>query len=628
MQKLRRLTAVLIILAALFICAGSCYAASNFIIEDYDIEMTVNEDDTYDIHETLKVHFTQKSHGIYRTIPYRTRLDRDGQVSEYYAKVKDFKMISKQPVKLEKRNDSAYYRIGDANKYEDEDTVYEYTYTYDTGGDRLRNADEVYHNMVGTSWEAQSIDHVSFRVVFPKEIDMSKVGIKTGDQEYVEFETEGDLVVKGETDMDTTGGLTIRAVLPEGYFTRQKKTSNIPLYILVGILGILAASGAVLWRKYGVDPPVVEPVEFYPPEGLSSAEVGYLCDGDITGDHVISDLLSLADRGYLKITETKRKSMFFGREITEYTITKLKSYDGNLTGEGTFMNGLFKSGDTVEVKDLKNSFYKTVDSIKQKIEKKYEKKLKDPKAQHFCEIFTLISFLSMISLVVVSKLTNGSPLIQHGDIFSSIIFSIAAVFLPFIGFYGIASRVNSVKRSFGGFFILLICAIAVIAGWFLAWAFGIFSEEQIAPYSIGLLLVFALCVISALIQRKSDWYTDILGKIRGYRNFLKHAEKDRLETLAEEDPDYFYKTLAFAFALGVTSVFAKNFQSIATRPPEWYETGYYGSDFSTLRMMDSLDSMMKTTGSSMTSSPSDSSGSGGGSFSGGGGGGGGGGGSW
>ena len=82
-----------------------------------------------------------------------------------------------------------------------------------------------------------------------------------------------------------------------------------------------------------------------------------------------------------------------------------------------------------------------------------------------------------------------------------------------------------------------------------------------------------------------------------------------------------------AFALGVTSVFAKKFASLAVEPPKWYESNYGTGNFSTLVMMDSLSDMMSSAKGSMTSSPSGS-GSGGGSFSGGGGGGGGGGGSW
>ena len=420
-------------------------------------------------------------------------------------------------------------------------------------------------------------------------------------------------------------------MLPDGYFTRQAKTNSTIMYILLGILALICAAGVVLWRRYGVDPDIIEPVEFYPPEGLTSAEVGYLADGEIKGDHIVSMLLSLADRGYVKITETKSKSKFLKRDITEYTITKLKDIDTGLIGEKTFMNGLFKGGrETVKISDLTDSFYKTVDDIKGKITRKYEKKLMDKKAEEICGVLNLLVLIGMAALVIVTKISNGSPVIQDGDIFWSIILLIISVFLPCIGFYAIASRVNVVKRSVGGVFIILIGLITIAMGLGMSLLFDMVTPDQLPMYLIGMALLLILCIVAALCRRKSDYYADILGKIRGYRNFLKHAEKDRIETLAEEDPDFFYKTLAFAFSLGVTSVFAKNFASLATQPPEWYETNAYysGNSFSTLSMMDSLDSMMSRTESSMTSSPSSSGGGGGGSFSGGGGGGGGGGGSW
>ena len=144
-------------------------------------------------------------------------------------------------------------------------------------------------------------------------------------------------------------------------------------------------------------------------------------------------------------------------------------------------------------------------------------------------------------------------------------------------------------------------------------------------------MIFLLFLMAALCERKTDEYVRLLGKIRGFKRFLKVAEKERMEMLAEQDPGYFYKNLAFAFALGVTAVYAKRFASLATQPPEWYSAPYYthgamGSVFDSTALMDSMDSMMSSVSASMTSSPSDS--GGGGSFGGGGGAGGGGGGSW
>ena len=104
--------------------------------------MVVNEDDTYEITETLDVEFTAPSHGIYVSIPRKTRLDRDGQLSQYNAAVKGFRMLSGQPFNEEKDGDAYLFRIGDPDKYADTETHYEYTYIYDTRGDHFKGGDE------------------------------------------------------------------------------------------------------------------------------------------------------------------------------------------------------------------------------------------------------------------------------------------------------------------------------------------------------------------------------------------------------------------------------------------------------------------------------------------------------
>ena len=85
-----------------------------------------------------------------------------------------------------------------------------------------------------------------------------------------------------------------------------------------------------------------------------------------------------------------------------------------------------------------------------------------------------------------------------------------------------------------------------------------------------------------------------------------------LEELVEQYPTYFYDILPYAYALGVSSKYAKNFEGIAMQPPSYYN----GTDLNVIAFTAGLSSSMS------------SSSSGGGSFSGGGGGGGGGGGSW
>ena len=566
--------------------AAPAHAASNFIITDYDIDMVVNEDDTYTITETIDVHFTYPSHGIYRSIPYRTTLIRDGQESTFYGKVRDFQMLSGQKWKKE-ASDEFNIRIGDPDKYESTDTTYKFSYVFDMRGDHLSGADEVYYNMIGTNWEAQSIDHVSFKVTFPKDIDASKVWVKTGSQTEVPFESEGSRIIKGDTYENTLGGLTVRAVLPEGYFTKEAGTSKMPFYVLFVLLLLAAVIGFALWRKYGRDPKLIETAEFYPPKGLSAPEVGYLDEGAISGNHVISMLLSLADKGYLKITEIEVPSGIFKKKMkTDYEISMVKEYDGDVIGESTFMEDLFENGarSSVTAKELTNNFYKTVNVIKNQITSHYEGKLYDEKAKGFAWVLRCISVAGVIALVIISRLSTGAPMLE-GGIISGIMLLVFQISPPIAGFAGLSSWVNANKGSaIGRFFGFILWAGLILVGWFLAIIFETVMGPQIAFFLIGMLLCFAVMFMGALCERKTDFYADILGKIRGYKNFLQVAEKDRMEQLAEEDPSYFYKNLAFAFALGVTSVYAKHFAGLAQQPPEWYVTTH---DYSGGQVFDS-----------------------------------------
>ena len=624
------LFAVLLIAWGLLL-AVPAHAASNFIIEDYDIEMQVSEDDTYLITETIDVHFTASSHGIYRVIPYKTTLDRDGQLDTFYGRVRDFRMLSGDKVSEEKGEDAYYFRIGDPNKYAAEDTTYQFSYVFDMRGDHLRGADEVYYNLVGTSWEAKSIEKVHFRVTFPKAIDPANVGVKTGDQLDVPFEAEGDRVITCSTSENTLGGLTIRAVLPQGYFTKEASRSGLLLFILSAILICAAAWGFLAWRRYGRDPEIVETEEFYPPEGLSAPEVGYLDAGEISGEHITSLLLTLADKGYLQINETEGKKGIL-KHKSSYDIIQLKEYDGESEDEEIFMDGLFEAGDFVQMDQLKNSFYKTVNEIRDAIKERYEERLFDKKANRFGLALRIIGFLGMVALFVISKIINGSPfIVGNGDFITYIVIDIFTVALPLIGFFGITSWINKPKKNAGKFVLGFIgWALMILVGLGLALLFDTIMTGQFIPYLIGMGMIFVLFLLGALCERRTDEYTELLGKIRGYKRFLQLAEKDRMEMLAEQDPGYYYRNLAFAFALGVTAVYAKRFAEMAKEPPQWYTgPGIYtgsGGAFDSVSLMDSVNGMMKSVSSTMTSSPSDS--GGGGSFSGGGGAGGGGGGSW
>ena len=151
---------------------------------------------------------------------------------------------------------------------------------------------------------------------------------------------------------------------------------------------------------------------------------------------------------------------------------------------------------------------------------------------------------------------------------------------------------------------------------------------------LGLAAVTGM-VFASLMLKKNEKGVHFYQQVLGFKMFVQAAEKDKLERLLKDDPDYFEKTLPYAMVFGYAKQWSKKFDGLLTEPPKWYVAPhgmyYHGNTFSAADFGASFDSGVKEIQSVFSSSPSGS-GTGGG-FSGGGGSsgggfGGGGGGSW
>ena len=168
------------------------------------------------------------------------------------------------------------------------------------------------------------------------------------------------------------------------------------------------------------------------------------------------------------------------------------------------------------------------------------------------------------------------------------------------------------------------------------WAFIVLPtllEEKIYLYGyiVGIICVIGMVMCVKYLPKRTPYGNQMLGKLRGFKNFLETAEKQKLETLVMQDPQYFYNILPYTYVLGVSDKWISKFETIALQAPNWYDSG---TAFNMVSFGAFMNSTMTCASSAMSSSPSSDSGggsSGGGSSgcgSSGGGSGGGGGGSW
>lgn len=604
------------------------YQNYDYVIDKYDVNIVVNENNTLDITETITAYFNVAKHGIFRTIPLKNTITRlDGTTSNNRTQITNLRVDNEYTTS--KENGNYKIQIGSASRTLTGEQTYVIKYTYNLGKDPIKDYDELYYNIIGNEWDTV-IGNVTFTISMPKEFDSSKLGFSSGktgstNNSKVKYNVNGNKITGSYNGILGIGeALTVRCELDEGYFVGAGLKTSFTTYLMFIIPILFLGIIVLIWYKYGRDEKVVETVEFYPPEGFNSLEVGFLYKGKAGTKDVISLLIYLANKGYIKITDTEEKSLF--SKSKGFKITKLKDYDEDNINEQLFMQGLFKNKKT-EVKSsaLDYHFYTTLRKILDNINSKENK-------NKIFEKGNLIRSIILILLIIISAvITIIIPTIDSGDSEKIVIVLIlCAFYTPFYA-VGLFSKIPlSFRVLWLGFTIF---HSALFFG-----ALSIFDAIKtdliyLWGFIVGLFCVIGMIVCLKLMSRRTKYGSEILGKLKGFKNFLETAEKEKLEALVNQEPTYFYDILPYTYVLGVSDKWIKNFETIALQAPSWYDSP---NSFNMITFSTFIHSTMTSAENVMSSSPSSSGGSSsGGSFGGssgggssGGGSGGGGGGSW
>ncbi len=613
---------------------NSLYKTNDYVIDSYDIDIKVNENNTYDITETIDAYFNASNkHGIFRKIPLRNTITRlDGTTTENKAKITNISVNDSYSISRE--NDNYVIKIGSAEKTIKGKKRYIIKYNYNIGKDPLKDIDELYYNIIGDKWDTV-IGNITFKITMPKEFDSDKLGFSSGYRGSIE-NSEINYNVDGNTISGSYNGilspyqaLTIRLELPEGYFVGAGFLTMSD-YIIFAIPVIFVFISLILWYKYGKEDETVETVEFYPPNGLNSLEVGYIYKGEVTNKDVISLLIDLANKGYIKIEEYKEDegSKVLSSKNKGFKVIKLKEYDGNNEIEKKFINGLFKKfagvGEEVTSDALNYKFYSTIDEIKSKFKNKKEDKI--------FSYNTKQKIIINIMIIITILLITIKPLIEY---------SFPEMIIPALVFPGIAlltinelvfNNKNSYEKVFGIIWAFMFGGIP----WSIMVLPALLSEPfYLVGYLIGIACIIMMMRCKKYLNKRTPYGNELYGKIKGFKTFLETVEKERLELMVEKDPTYFYNILPYTYVLGISDKWISKFETIALQPPSWYDST---NAFDVITFATFVTGTMSTANRVMTSTPRSSYGGGysggfsgggssGGGFSGGGSGGGGGG-SW
>ena len=636
-----------VLLAALVLCFSSAALADEaYIIKNYDVHIIVSENNVLDVVERLKVDFSMERHGIYYYRQFRGVKENiiDGELEKvpFWYNIKDVDVIGHKFEKSTYVYDSDRYlelKIGDPDRVVSGEQEYVITYKSELSDDGFDEFDEFYQDIIFCEY-GDTIENASFIIEFPKNIDAEKVYAYLGEYygdggENVHLEVDGD-TVSGYILRPMQGGdvLTVRAQLEPGYFVGSRDPYAIWRIVLIGLAGACVLIAFLLWVAFGRDKRVFPTVEFYPPDDMTSAEAGYIIDGTTDDKDIISLIIYWADKGCIEIIEHSKNDI---------DLRRLKALPDNAKRfEQNLFSALFASGDTVNTSTLKNTFYTKVQSAKTGVTNYFESSKKrrvftknSKKARGLMGLMTMLPIAAAVFMFVYST---------TADLWATA-FAVAGtcivISIPVFMLVRLFERWRSTSR--GKRMAKMIFSFVLLGLVMLVYTIGmpVFLKTLDTGFTLTITLSTAAATVlmmwlAAIMRKRTDQGSSWYGKLLGFREFIEKAEKDRILRLVNENPGYFYNVLPYAYVLGVTDKWAKKFEGINVKQPDWYR-GYSPMNmFTTMYFVNTISRSMSQIQQVATSKPSSSSGHGGfsgggfsgGGFSGGGGGGGGAGGSW
>ena len=514
------------------------HAEDDVVIKNFKIDMVVDENGKITVEQTMDYQFNiSTSHGAVIFLPenYSMQWTIDGETydRDYYFPVRNIGAGQDPIAETVRENGYVTIYIGDEDVYVPMGLkVYTLTYTIQMRDLDLEGYQAFYMNLVGQYWEDR-IENVEFSITLPKPwpSDITFYGGIAGNNTPLDLQyTIVGNTLSGTYDQGISYGqaLTVFSELPNDFFTFIPATD----YSIPALMFAIAMSVLVLlaFFKFGKDDRPVETVEFNAIPGLSSAQVGFIFDGFVDSRDVLSLIIEWASKGYLTITETGKSG---------FTLAKLMDIpQSEIRAERTLFNALFMGRTEVTNKQLENTFYMHLQHAQADIQRHFQgNKSRNIYRKTSTTIKFILGVVSVIPIYLVLAalvyvdtymvdMALGLPIILLVcGIAFNILFSILRQ-------KWISLRLVSRIGAGLGLAIFALIVISVLLGIFI-W---IQAPLWILVVLLGLLTFNALLI--SVMDKRTPLGTEYLGRIIGLKRFIEVAEKDKLEMLVRDDPEY------------------------------------------------------------------------------------------
>ena len=544
---MKRAKYVLIVLFFLLFIQTSVTAKSpDYDIENYNVEISVDKDLNYTYNENINLVFNKSNTIVTKTIPYEAT---DININKNY---------------VIETNKNKLIKISSKNNTHDS-----YTYKYKIKKDKEN--DDIYIIEIDNNFN-NDISKLDFILTYPSSFNKNNLTF------YLNGKKVKDITYK-INNQELTGSISnlkeddkLLVIVDYGKIYVNSLTI---ITIVISIL--LSLFSYILWRIYGKDVKYTIEFEKNIPSKLNTIDVSLIEKGYLNNENAIYLLLDLANRGYLKISE---------EENNEFTITRIKDYDGSNYKEASFIRALFRKNMTVNIseyiealnKESKTPYQKELDKKITKDNIKYRliraiknvmsiSKSNEEKNKYFETKSNNKKTYLLFSITIILVLITSIPFIEINKLYLlpiSVLFSSISLFI----LINIVENVDLKKKNNKITILLLFAIIALIV-----LLTPSFKQNRIyfIAFLIGIMAVTFILFLYKYMPKRTIHGTRLYSKIEGLKKYLNEVSDKELKLVLKDNPNYLYDILPYSYILGIESVVFNKLKKLNIEEPKWYK---------------------------------------------------------
>lgn len=544
---MKRAKYVLIVLFFLLFIQTSVTAKSpDYDIESYNVEISVDKDLNYTYNENINLVFNKSNTIVTKTIPYEAT---DININKNY---------------VIETNKDKLIKISSKNNTHDS-----YTYKYKIKKDKEN--DDIYIIEIDNNFN-NDISKLDFILTYPSSFNKNNLTF------YLNGKKVKDITYK-INNQELTGSISnlkeddkLLVIVDYGKIYVNSLTI---ITIVISIL--LSLFSYILWRIYGKDVKYTIEFEKNIPSKLNTIDVSLIEKGYLNNENAIYLLLDLANRGYLKISE---------EENNEFTINRIKDYDGSNYKEASFIRALFRKNMTVNIseyiealnKESKTPYQKELDKKITKDNIKYRliraiknvmsiSKSNEEKNKYFETKSNNKKTYLLFSITIILVLITSIPFIEINKLYLlpiSVLFSSISLFI----LINIVENVDLKKKNNKITILLLFAIIALIV-----LLTPSFKQNRIyfIAFLIGIMAVTFILFLYKYMPKRTIHGTRLYSKIEGLKKYLNEVSDKELKLVLKDNPNYLYDILPYSYILGIESVVFNKLKKLNIEDPKWYK---------------------------------------------------------